>query len=281
MASKTIFTHDFGKFKMVLDRGDSDISRQIHNQGWYVDEKFDTEIFRKYLKSGMTLVDLGANVGFYTIFGRSIVGNKGRVFAFEPFPRNAELISASVKANAFANVTVVQSAVSNINGRTTLFLSPDASSEHSLLDLDFPHKRRRKIRRSIRIKSVRLDDYFMKNVSDTHVDFVKMDIEGSEFNALEGMQKILAENKKVIIMTEFWPNGFRKDGRDPYEFLENLVRNGFEIQFIDSLEQKFYSVSPGDMKKTETIRSKDESTQNEVMRVWGWYTNLICTRNWM
>ena len=90
------FVYDFGTFRMVLDKQDPDVSRQIDEHGWYVDETFDIEIFRKYVREGMTVLDLGANVGFYTFLARSIIGGRGRVFAFEPYPRNSELIRASI-----------------------------------------------------------------------------------------------------------------------------------------------------------------------------------------
>jgi predicted methyltransferase len=131
LSLRNVFTYDLGNSRMVLDKADSDISAQIKKEGWYLDEKFDTEVFQWYLKTGMTFVDLGANMGFYTIFGSTIVGKKMRVYAFEPFPRNVQLINASIKQNSFTNVFVVQAAVSDKTGKTTLHLSPDASSEHS------------------------------------------------------------------------------------------------------------------------------------------------------
>lgn len=74
----------------------------------------------------MTFLDLGANVGFYTFLARSIIGEKGRVFAFEPYPRNAEL-KASIRENNYNNVTLVEAAVSDKDGKASLYLSPDES----------------------------------------------------------------------------------------------------------------------------------------------------------
>lgn len=266
---------------MTLDLLDSDISRQVKEHGWYVDEQFDLEVFRQHLKPGMTFVDLGANIGFYTILARSIIGDGGRVYSFEPFPRNAELIRASIRENGFENVTLVQAAVSDSNESATFYLSPDASSEHSLLDLGFRYTKPQAAldERSIIVDVVSLDNYFVTEIHSTKIDFVKMDIEGSESRALTGMRKILENNKKMILMVEFWPNGFRKDSKDPYDFLETLASDGFDIQFIDSLNSRVYSVDPEEMKRVELAREADDSKKNDVMRQWGWYTNLICIRN--
>ena len=122
MKLENTWTHNFGKFKMVLDENDTDVSSQIREYGWYDDEKIEIQIFEKYLKSGMTVLDLGANVGFYTMLSRSIVGENGRVFAFEPSQRNANLIRASIEENSFTNVKVVEAAVSDKIGISTLYL---------------------------------------------------------------------------------------------------------------------------------------------------------------
>jgi hypothetical protein len=76
MTLDNTFVYNFGKFRMVLDKHDSDISRQIQEHGWYVEERFDIKVFQKHLKTRMTFLDLGANVGFYTFLARRIVSGK-------------------------------------------------------------------------------------------------------------------------------------------------------------------------------------------------------------
>jgi FkbM family methyltransferase len=293
MTLDNTFVYNFGKFRMVLDKHDTDVSRQIQEHGWYVDERLDIEVFQKHLKTGMTFVDLGANVGFYTFLARSIIGQKGRVFAFEPYPRNAELIRASIGENSFHNnVTLVEAAVSDKNGKASLYLSPDDSTENSLLDLEFRYdgvqkeeglrRKGQQEKRAITVDVVTVDDYFEKKVGDTKVDFIKMDIEGSEYRAFKGMSnKVLRDNDRMILMLEFWPNGFRKDNHDPYEFLETLAKSpgggGFDIQLIDNIKQEVYRVGVEEMKRIEKSRMDDLGTQNEFMKIWGWYTNLLCT----
>ena len=267
---KNTIVYDLGTFRLVLDNGDPDVSRQIEQHGWYVDEEFDIKVFRKHLKRRMTFLDLGANIGFYTFLARSIIGEKGRVIAFEPYPRNAELVKASIRENNYNNVTLVEAAVSDKDGKSSLYLSPDESSENSLLELNFQN--------SITVDVVTLNNFFEKKIKDTKVDFIKMDIEGSEYRAFQGMSKLISCNEEMTIMLEFWPNGLRRNNQNPYEFLETMDENGFEIQFIDNVRQKVTKVGVEQMKKIEKERMKDISSQNEVMRSWGWYTNLLCTR---
>lgn len=269
---------------MVLDEKDVDVSKQIKEHGWYVDEQFDLEVFQKHLKAGMTLVDLGANVGFYTFLGRSLIGKGGRVFSFEPFPRNAGLIRAGIRENGYDNVILVEAAVADRKGKAPFYLSPDANSEHSLLNLDFKYpdidnyKMDAKPERAIEIDVLTLDSFFEETVGDFKVDFIKMDIEGSEYRAINGMRKIIQNNRDLTMLMEFWPNGFVKGDKDPYGFLKTLTDLGFAINIIDSIDKKIYPIGIEELKGLESSRSKDPRLQNAVMQTWGWYTNLLCIK---
>lgn len=271
------WVHNFGKFRMVLDKDDIDISKQVKEFGWYQDEKFESKVFEAHLKPDMTVLDLGANIGFYTVLARSVVGQEGRVFAFEPFPDNADLVRASVKENSFTNVIVVEAAVSDKVGKTTLYLSPDACSEHSLLNLNFQHSLDSTVNK-IEVQVVTVDDYLERNVGNLKVDFIKMDVEGSESRAINGMKKVLDSNKHIVLMTEFWPNGFKEDKKNPRDFIETLYQLNFKIHNIDNLAQKVEAVTVDEMMQIADFRSKNIPKQNKVMQTWGWYTNLLCIR---
>ena len=268
--------YDLGKFKMVLDKTDSDISEQIKNYGWYADERFVTEIFEKNLFKGMTVLDLGGNIGFYTLFARSIVGSTGKVISFEPFPKNANLLKASVKENSYENVVIVEEAISNKVGKAFLFLSPDYNSEHSLLDLEFNYGKNWNSPKKIQVNVTTVDDYLKKNEKKLKIDFIKMDIEGSEYFALEGMQQTILQNDKLTILSEFWPEGFTKNKINPKQFLTKLEELGFSIQHIDSVEQRFYKVSPTEL--MEICNTRNKNPDNLYTKSWGWYTNILAIK---
>jgi len=271
------WVYDFGKFKMVLDKTDVDISQQIKVHGWYEDEKFESQIFSEHLKQGMTVLDLGGNIGFYTMLARSIVGLQGKVITFEPFPSNANLIRSSIEENSFDNVIVVEAAVSDTIGKTILYLSPDACSEHSLLNLHFKYNRE-PVQKNIQVDIITVDNYLANNIDNFKVDFIKMDIEGSESHAIKGMKKVFEENKQMNLMTEFWPNGFKVDGSEPLDFLEAIEGSGFEINNIDNLTKSVYPVTPKRMMEIVEESSNKIPKEHKVMQVWGWYTNLLCKK---
>ena len=84
-------------------------------------------------------------------------------------------------------------------------------------------------------------------------------------------------NPQISIMTEFWPNGFRKDGKTPKKFLSKLINLDFKIYHIDTHNHTLLQISPDEIMQMEE-NSKQIIEQNEVMQKWGWYTNLLCVR---
>lgn len=271
------WVYDFGKFKLVLDKNDLDISQQIKDSGWYTDEEFETKLLKKNLQEGMRFLDLGANIGFYSIFARSIIGAKGMVISFEPFPKNANLIRKSIKLNRYNNVIVVEAAVSEKSGKAKLHLSPEYFTENSLLDLEFTYPKNWKGHRSIDVKVVTVDDFLEKKIKNFFVDFIKMDIEGSEHRALKGMKKTIEQNDSVVLMTEFWPNGLIKNGSNPRDYLEELVSMNFNLlSHIDHKYERVYPVTVYQIMKMWEQTSKP--VLDEVPKTNDWYTNLLCIK---
>lgn len=169
-------------------------------------------LIKKLLKEGMTFLDLGAHRGYYTLLASKLVGEKGRVFAFEPAPENFALLATNVKGRS--NVTLVQKAVSNKSGTAKFFLSPDASVTHSLYQVGDNWQ-------WIEVEVTSLDEFFRDK--DLRIDFIKMDIEGAEMSALEGMAELIKKNENLKIVTEFRPGFLEKSGTSPESFLRKLL----------------------------------------------------------
>jgi FkbM family methyltransferase len=140
-------------------------------------EKFETQLFQSLLRKGMVVLDIGAYVGYYTLIAAGLVGENGKVFAFEPEPDNYALLLKNLEANKCNNVIPVQKAVSERNGISVLFLSAENEADHRIYD---SHDGRE----SIAVGVTSIDSFFERK--DCKVDIVKMDIEGSEMMALQG-----------------------------------------------------------------------------------------------
>ena len=187
-------------------------------------EEQETELFKKIVRGGMVVVDIGANIGYYTLIAASIVGEHGKVFAFEPEPKNHALLVKNIEANGYENIIAVPKAVSDKGGSTRLFLSPDGNTGwHRIYDSEDGWN-------SIEIETVTLDEFFQGK--EESIDVIKMDVEGSEMAVLQGMTRILERNDKLIIFTEFFPALLKKSGASPEGYLNELEKHGFKLYKI-------------------------------------------------
>ncbi|MBN1189230.1 MAG: FkbM family methyltransferase [Dehalococcoidales bacterium] len=219
-------------------------------------EPFETDLIKKEIKRGDVLLDIGANIGYYTlIFARS-AGEEGRVFAFEPEPSNFSLLKKNVEANGYKNVELVQKAVSNETGKSRLFLSRGRSVDHRIFD---PQDGRRQID----IEVTRLDDYF-KDYSGK-IDFIKIDVQGAEGAVIEGMPAIL-KNHPVKIAMEFNPYILRASGVDPEKCLQILTGYGFTFFEIQEHKKEAAMVSASELLLRYTYSKRN-------------HTNLLCLKS--
>ena len=201
--------------KMFLDAKDS-LCLSINN-GMF--EPVETTLVKKHVKRKNVVVDIGANIGYYTLMLARLVGDEGRVFAFEPDPENFLLLKKNVEANGYDhNVILVQKAVSDVTGTARLYQSETNKGDHRM-------HRASGDRRAVSIETVSLDDYFEDY--DGEIDFVKMDIQGSEGHALQGMQNLLKNNKVTNMLTEFCPAWIERTGVSSGDMLSSIERHGF------------------------------------------------------
>jgi FkbM family methyltransferase len=206
--------------RLHLDPGDSlDLSI---NPSY---EAFERRIAAEEIRMGDVVLDIGANSGFFTLHFARLVGPEGHVFAFEPDPGNFHLLQQNVQENGYGNVTLIPKAVSNSNGRSRLFLCDSNVGDHRI------YRSAGEDRASVEIETIRIDDFLAG--SERPVDFIKMDIQGAEMLALEGMENTLRTSPSQKMLIEFWPWGLVKCGTDPKDLLAFLRSCGFRISELD------------------------------------------------
>lgn len=193
-------------------------------------EQYEVEFFKKEVKKGDTVLDLGAHIGYYTIFAAELVGAEGKVFAFEPEPNNFYLLKKNIEINNYRNVIPVQKAVSDKTGKGRLYLK-EKKTQNRIYDSQEKDP-------FIEIETVKLDDYI-----EEKIDFIKMDIEGSEMGAVRGMVALLKKNQRVKIMTEFYPALIKKSGENPLDLLKLFKKCGFLINKINDEEKKIEPIN--------------------------------------
>ncbi len=217
--------------KMFLDPYDS-LSLSING----VYDEFDTKLIKKQVKSGYRVIDLGANIGYHSLLFSNLVGKTGAVYSFEPNPNNVKLLKKSIEVNNIQNITVEQYAASNTYSNCKLYLT-DVSS-NGTIRFDGAKEIESHKKEPIIIDTLIIDDYFSEIELADKIDFIKINIEGFELRALQGMSKILEENKNLKIFIEFSTKAIREAGSDPQEVLNILETNGFTIYYVDDIKNK-------------------------------------------
>lgn len=220
--------------KMYVDIGDMGGMTSILVSGG-IYEKQTTWVFRSMVNKGMVCLDIGANIGYFTLIAARLVGEEGKVFAFEPEPHNFDLLVRNITLNGYDNVIPVQKAISNKNGRTKLFLNTFEGGGHTLARARHNDKFFEGI---IEVEVQTLDSFF----SDYNgkIDFIKVDVEGAELAVLEGMGNIIKKNKDLIIITEFCPQHLSQFGSPPEEYLNRLIQHGFKLYDINEEKESVY-----------------------------------------
>jgi FkbM family methyltransferase len=183
-----------------------------------------TAIFNRYLNPDMSVVDIGANIGYFTMLMASLVEPSGLVVAVEPNPENIKLLEASRRVNGFDQVLVIQAAA----GRQTGLLALNVSHSNGMTgelpgDLDA-------IFASRPVPCFALDAILPK---DRRINLVKIDTEGAELNALIGLSKTIDRDHPVIV-SEFSPGMLPgiSHGSGP-EYLGFLIARGYQIGVIE------------------------------------------------
>jgi FkbM family methyltransferase len=214
-----VHTHGFD---VCLDPNDMGVSPSIAVLGWH--EMKTTELFIKLVGRGSTVIDVGANVGFFTLLAAKLVGKKGYVLSFEPEPTSFSLLAQSVKRNGFGNVEMFEKCVSNVDGQQTLHLSVTRNKGLHSIARDLGGD-------SISVQSARLD-----TVVNAHgigsIDLLKIDAEGAEPEVLEGAERLLSRSSvRNIIMEWEHPESWARRS----DILEMIFSRFDVFEFVRSL----------------------------------------------
>ena len=185
-------------------------------------EKEVVKIFRSYLKPEMRVLDIGANMGFFSLLSAAIVGEKGKVFAVEPNIANVKLIQASARKNNFENIEILAVAASD-KPRLMFYNSSFSNGTTSIMSGSID-----RIFGSSVVPSFPLD-----GIIDSKIDFLKIDVEGAEFLAMKGAENLLKKYRPTII-SEFTPNAMPSmSGIDGEGYLKFLGALGYKKSVIN------------------------------------------------
>ena len=206
-----------------------------------------TALVQRLLKPGMTFVDVGANIGYYTLLAAKQLGHTGKVYAFEPEPLNFELLSKNVIVNWFSNVVRAEKkAVSAGAGNIDFYVRENYRGNSSIgavtqehLDVLFDSMEK------VQVETVSLDQYFPEPPS---IDLMKIDVEGAELDALQGMRNVLQSNPDIVVICEWSLGQMWGAKRDPRAVLEEFRLHALRAR---SVESNYANVEPDELLRTE------------------------------
>jgi FkbM family methyltransferase len=214
----------------------------------------ETALYERCIRRGETVVDCGANVGYFTLIFARRVGPGGRVFAFEPEPGNFRLLERNIARNGYRNVTAVPWALSREEGTAPLCLAPDNLGDHRLGPMQ-------EERQTVTVQVTTLDASVAARAG--HIDFLKLDVQGREPAVLDGAHEVLEANPRMWMLTEFWPRAIAEAGDDPAAFLTRIAAAGFSIAVLEPSGRTTHLA-------TETDRRRICTDATDV--------NLVCWR---
>ena len=206
-----------GRFRMYVDTSDLGLSSHLLTMGYW--EMWHTEVIARLVKPGMVAVDIGANLGYFTLLMAELVGPTGRVHAVEPNAAIAERLRRSVYVNGFTSWTTVHE----------LALADKAGEAGLIIPADDP-KNGQVVRARNPLSSARIAlDRFDAIPGLLEADFIKIDVEGAEEKVWQGMGGLLESGRSLTMVLEFVADRCKDAGA----FVDAFERHGFSLAVID------------------------------------------------
>jgi FkbM family methyltransferase len=215
-------------FKMRLDLGDP-AQRQIYFSGQY--EHRTADVFKMLLRAGDVVVDGGANIGYYSLLSAKLVGPTGGVHSFEPIPDTFDALAANVALNKFANVLPNRMALSDHAGELRFEVPLDEGTQRRLGWAASQILLGRGP--VVEVQAATLDEYAASQ-GLRRIRLVKLDLEGGEFEAIKGMERLLGERAVDFVIAESNTWVLERRQMSTQEVPKELARHGYRRYAIGS-----------------------------------------------
>lgn len=233
---------------------DAHVSKRIREEGIW--EPYETQLVIEALQSrkgdNFCFVDVGANLGYYSVIAATVLGENDRVFAFEPEPANFAILSKNIAENQLGNVLATHAGLSNVSEAGELYLNPENRGDHQIYNA-------KNDRQSTPITLLHGDEFFAEQ---QRVDFIKIDTQGAEYHVLSGMAALIRRSLPDLkLIVEFWPYGLRKAGHSGEALLDLLLDFDLPMNLIDHIGHGLIPCSETDIR--DWIQQTDADPENE------------------
>lgn len=186
-------------------------------------DRHEIALLKQLIKPGFQILDIGANIGYYSKLLSRLTTHQGRVYCFEPDHTNFQHLQNNTQH--LPNVTLLNAAVSDTTGPLTIYKSKLLNVDHRTYPVDNHGGIET-------IQAVCIDDFLAKQAI-MRVDFIKIDIQGYELAAFKGMQHLLQQPHPATILAEYWPHGFKRAGTSAVEFFNFFTPFNYQFHRLE------------------------------------------------
>jgi FkbM family methyltransferase len=187
------------------------------------------KLLRNIIKKGDTILDIGGNIGFYSIVMAKLSGDKGHIHVFEPNPENFKRLQFNTRG--YKNIKNYNIAVGQKDGVIKMYCSKYLNVDHQTYNSG-------ENREEIKVNCSALDSLFDETIK---INVIKIDIQGFDYYAVQGMKNIINRAGNIFILGELWPYGLKKAGSSVNEYLSYLESMGLKIEFVDNADRNSLS----------------------------------------
>ncbi|MDP3685859.1 MAG: FkbM family methyltransferase [bacterium] len=229
------------------DERDVIIGKHVADTGRF--EPYEEELFLSLLRPGDLAIDIGANIGIYTLQAALKIGPTGTVYAFEPEPRNYDILCRNIQENHLTNVVTFPTALSDTAGTAHMYLSAENYGDHRVYDAGYDEARN-----TVTIRTDTLDAILLDRAHERrHVRAIKSDTQGYEPFVVRGAERLIIRDQPTILL-EYWPFGYGKAHADGARMLDFLLAHyahayvieGGALQPLDPATLDTFQRKPGE-----------------------------------
>lgn len=205
------------------------VSQRIREEGLW--EPYETALVQAILKPGSVFVDVGANIGYFSVIAAALVGDSGAVFAFEPDPENCRLLRLNAAHNGMADIIeVVEAGLADAAAPGELYLSEDNLGDHQIFAAA-------ESRESVSVQLLSGAEYFRDRPHQP--DLIKVDTQGAEFRVMAGLMPYLRKlPRPPRVLIELTPLSLRECGASGRALVEMLATLGQALWIVDHIEHR-------------------------------------------
>jgi len=211
--------------KMILDTNNG-LAQRIRCEEAY--EPAVRREFERIVSKGVNVIDIGANMGYYSILASRMIGPTKRVFAFEPQARMVTKLRRNIELNALQNVEIFPFALADTPGTVTFHVPPEGAEGLGSMRANG----RFQVVKTVDVETQRLDDVMVK-LGNPKIGLVKMDAEGAELLILRGAERLLSSPDRPDLIFEAYEKNCKPFGYCVFDLLKYINSFGYRVRQLD------------------------------------------------